>query len=108
MIEFLAGYDRYIGDWRLEMSIDSLRTLELMVVSFCLACALGMATPLALIRGGGMAAERGILIRSGEAFQILKDISRVILDKTGTVTRGSPRKSPAWYLLPSLRRPARL
>ncbi len=53
-------------------------------------CALGMATPLALIRGGGMAAERGILIRSGEAFQVLKDITHVVLDKTGTVTEGRP------------------
>ncbi len=54
-------------------------------------CALGMATPLALIRGGGMAAERGILMRSGEAFQILKDITHVVLDKTGTITEGRPR-----------------
>ena len=54
-------------------------------------CALGMATPLALIRGGGMAAERGILIRSGEAFQVLKDITHVVLDKTGTVTEGKPK-----------------
>lgn len=53
-------------------------------------CALGMATPLALIRGGGMAAERGILMRSGEAFQILKDITHVVLDKTGTITQGAP------------------
>jgi len=54
-------------------------------------CALGMATPLALIRGGGMAAEHGILIRSGEAFQVLKDITHVVLDKTGTLTEGKPR-----------------
>ncbi|MGH6913213.1 MAG: heavy metal translocating P-type ATPase, partial [Geminicoccales bacterium] len=54
-------------------------------------CALGMATPLALIRGGGMAAERGILMRSGEAFQILKDITHVVFDKTGTITEGKPR-----------------
>ncbi|MBW3554551.1 MAG: heavy metal translocating P-type ATPase [Gemmatimonadetes bacterium] len=53
-------------------------------------CALGMATPLALIRGGGMAAERGILMRSGEAFQILKDIRVIVLDKTGTITQGRP------------------
>ncbi|MFQ6017095.1 MAG: HAD-IC family P-type ATPase, partial [Kiloniellaceae bacterium] len=46
---------------------------------------------LALIRGGGMAAERGILIRSGEAFQVLKDITHVVLDKTGTITEGKPR-----------------
>ncbi len=53
-------------------------------------CALGMATPLALIRGGGAAARQGILIRSGEAFQILKDITHVVLDKTGTITVGKP------------------
>lgn len=53
-------------------------------------CALGMATPLAMMRGGGMAAERGILMRSGEAFQIFGDIRRAVLDKTGTLTAGKP------------------
>ncbi len=53
-------------------------------------CALGMATPLATIRGGGEAAQRGILMRSGEAFQVMGDISVVVFDKTGTVTRGEP------------------
>ncbi|MGH2404986.1 MAG: heavy metal translocating P-type ATPase, partial [bacterium] len=54
-------------------------------------CALGMATPLALIRGGGEAARKGILMRSGEAFQVFKDIRKVVLDKTGTITLGKPR-----------------
>ncbi|MFB6368383.1 MAG: heavy metal translocating P-type ATPase, partial [Gemmatimonadota bacterium] len=53
-------------------------------------CALGMATPLALIRGGGMAAERGILMRSAESFQVMKDVDTVVLDKTGTITEGEP------------------
>jgi len=53
-------------------------------------CALGMATPLAMMRGGGMAAERGILMRSGEAFQVFGEISHVLLDKTGTITAGKP------------------
>ncbi len=53
-------------------------------------CALGMATPLAMIRGGGEAARKGILMRSGEAFQIFKDVTRVVLDKTGTLTQGKP------------------
>ena len=53
-------------------------------------CALGMATPLAMIRGGGMAAEKGILFRSSEAFHIFKDIDMIVLDKTGTITRGEP------------------
>jgi len=53
-------------------------------------CALGMATPLATIRGGGEGARRGILMRSGEAFQLMGSISTVMLDKTGTITRGEP------------------
>ena len=54
-------------------------------------CALGMATPLAMIRGGGMAARRGILMRSGEAFQVMGELTYVVLDKTGTITRGEPK-----------------
>ncbi|GBD84897.1 copper-exporting P-type ATPase A [bacterium BMS3Abin02] len=53
-------------------------------------CALGMATPLATIRGGGEAAQQGILMRSGEAFQVMGDIAVVVFDKTGTITRGEP------------------
>ena len=56
-------------------------------------CALGMATPLALIRGGGKAANRGILMRSGDAFQIYPDVDHVVLDKTGTITVGEPAVS---------------
>jgi heavy metal translocating P-type ATPase len=56
-------------------------------------CALGMATPLALVRGGGEAAARGILLRSGDAFQILPEVDHVVLDKTGTVTVGEPAVS---------------
>ncbi len=54
-------------------------------------CALGMATPLAMIRGAGEAARKGVLMRSGEAFQVFKDIKKIILDKTGTITIGKPR-----------------
>jgi len=50
-----------------------------------------MATPLAMIRGGGEAALKGILMRSGEAFQVFKDVKKVILDKTGTITVGKPK-----------------
>jgi len=56
-------------------------------------CALGMATPLALIRGGGKAANRGILMRSGDAFQIFPDVDHIVLDKTGTITVGEPAVS---------------
>ena len=63
-------------------------TMAVLVMGY--PCALGMATPLALIRGGGMAAQKGILMRSGAAFQALKDISKVVFDKTGTITHGRP------------------
>jgi P-type Cu+ transporter len=53
-------------------------------------CALGLATPTALMVGSGIGAERGVLIRSGEAIQKFKDIRVIVLDKTGTITRGEP------------------
>jgi Cu+-exporting ATPase len=53
-------------------------------------CALGLATPTALMVGSGMGAERGILIRRGEAIQTLQDIKAVVFDKTGTITQGKP------------------
>ncbi len=53
-------------------------------------CALGLATPTALMVGSGLGAENGILIRSGEAIQTLKDIGTVVFDKTGTITKGKP------------------
>jgi Cu+-exporting ATPase len=54
-------------------------------------CALGLATPTALMVGSGMGAEHGILIRSGAAIQALKDVQVVVLDKTGTLTTGRPQ-----------------
>ncbi len=53
-------------------------------------CALGLATPTALMVGSGMGAEKGILIKRGEAIQTMKDIKFVIFDKTGTITKGKP------------------
>jgi Cu+-exporting ATPase len=53
-------------------------------------CALGMATPLAIVRASGEAAKHGILMRSGEAFQVFKSVNMVVFDKTGTLTVGQP------------------
>lgn len=59
-------------------------------------CALGMATPLAILRASGEAAERGILMRSGEAFQLLHRADVMVLDKTGTLTEGKPFVQAVW------------
>src|SRR5882724_5528895 len=53
-------------------------------------CALGLATPTAILVGTGKAAEFGILIRSGEALERLAKVRTVLLDKTGTITEGKP------------------
>ena len=52
-------------------------------------CALGLATPTALMAGTGKAAENGVLFRDGEAIQTMEDIDTVVLDKTGTITEGN-------------------
>ncbi|MFW6138490.1 MAG: heavy metal translocating P-type ATPase [Spirochaetota bacterium] len=53
-------------------------------------CALGLATPTALMVGSGMGAENGVLIRRGAAIQRMKDVTTMVLDKTGTITEGEP------------------
>ncbi|MBW6516190.1 MAG: heavy metal translocating P-type ATPase [Candidatus Cloacimonetes bacterium] len=53
-------------------------------------CALGLGTPTALMVGSGLGAENGILIRSGEAVQTLREVKAVAFDKTGTITSGKP------------------
>lgn len=53
-------------------------------------CALGLATPTAIMVGAGRAAELGILLRSGDALEQARRIDTVVLDKTGTITRGKP------------------
>jgi len=82
--DFLPWVDPSLNNFTLAL----ITTVSVLVIA-C-PCALGLATPTALMVGSGIGAENGILIRSGEAIQAMRDVRVVVFDKTGTLTRGKP------------------
>lgn len=58
-------------------------------------CAIGMAVPMSLVAGVGKGAEHGVLIRNGEALQLASQLNVLVLDKTGTITKGKPELTDA-------------
>ncbi len=86
----VAGW--VIGSWLVTGQVDIERAvfagLSVLVMGY--PCAVGISAPLSIVRGAGEAAERGILMRTGEAFQAYRLVKFVVLDKTGTLTEGQP------------------
>jgi P-type Cu+ transporter len=92
IIAALAVAGWLIGTWLLTSQVDLERAvfagLSVLVMGY--PCAVGISAPLSIVRGAGEAAEQGILMRTGEAFQGYRLVNTIVLDKTGTLTEGRP------------------
>lgn len=72
------------------VALDRAAFAALTVLVMGYPCAVGISAPLSIVRGAGEAADRGILMRTGEAFQTFRLVNHIVLDKTGTLTEGKP------------------
>src|SRR5713226_2520070 len=92
LIAALAVVSWLVGSWLATGHVDIERAvfagLSVLVMGY--PCAVGISAPLSIVRGAGQAAEHGILMRTGEAFQGFRTVTQIVLDKTGTLTEGRP------------------
>jgi len=94
-ISFLSLIGWLFASWAISGTFDLQRAVfaALSVLVMGYPCAVGIAAPLSIVRGAGEAADQGIIMRTGEAFQALRQVRTVVLDKTGTLTKGHPEVS---------------
>lgn len=89
-VVFVISAVTFVAWMALTGSINEALTSAVAVLVISCPCALGLATPVAIMVGTGKGAEMGILFKSAEALESLRSVGTVVLDKTGTVTRGKP------------------
>jgi Cu+-exporting ATPase len=91
-VALFAVFGWTAGPWLLAGEPDLQRAvfagLSVLVMGY--PCAVGISAPLSIVRGAGEAAEHGILMRTGEAFQGYRLVEQIVFDKTGTLTEGRP------------------
>lgn len=89
-VVFAISAVTFVAWMSLTGSVNEALTSAVAVLVISCPCALGLATPVAIMVGTGKGAEMGILFKSAEALENLRSVGTVVLDKTGTVTRGKP------------------
>lgn len=89
-VVFVISVVTFVAWMVLTGSVNEALTSAVAVLVISCPCALGLATPVAIMVGTGKGAEMGILFKSAEALENLRSVGTVVLDKTGTVTRGKP------------------
>ena len=89
-VVFVISAVTFVVWMALTSDVNEALTSAVAVLVISCPCALGLATPVAIMVGTGKGAEMGILFKSAEALENLRNVGTVVLDKTGTVTRGKP------------------